>query len=133
MIIKGWASIFGQSDSDSDVTIPGCFIEDLKQFTFTRPMLLSHQVQQIIGRWELITERQIGDIHGLWCEGTVLDKDTKFWIKEKCLLGLSIGYVGRKEERFDGIRKLQRVELEEISVTAVPMNRAARIMECSEW
>lgn len=133
MIIKGWASVFGQSDSHSDVTIPGCFIEDLKQFAFTRPMLLSHDTQQIIGRWDLIAERQIGDIQGLWCEGTVLDKDAQFWIKEKCLLGLSIGYAGRKEEQVYGIRKLQRVELEEISVTAVPMNRAARITECSEW
>jgi HK97 family phage prohead protease len=125
MIIKGWASVFGESDSHSDVTVKGCFVTDLKQFTYTRPMLLSHDSSKIIGRWDLIREKD----YGLWCEGTVLDEDAQFWIKERGLSGLSIGYAGRQHKQEAGLRKLQVVELEEISVTAVPMNRAARIVE----
>lgn len=125
MIIKGWASVFGESDSQSDVTVKGCFIADLKKFTYIRPMLLAHDAEKIIGRWDLIEERE----YGLWCEGTVLDENAQFWIKEHCLSGLSIGYAGRQTKHEGGLRKLQTVELEEISVTSVPMNRAARIME----
>lgn len=125
MIIKGWASVFGESDSHSDVTVKGCFISDLKKFTYTRPMLLSHDSSKIIGRWDLIEERE----YGLWCEGTVLDEDAQFWIRESCLSGLSIGYAGLQHKRENGLRKLQTVELEEISVTSIPMNRAARIVE----
>jgi HK97 family phage prohead protease len=125
MIIKGWASVFGESDSHNDVTVKGCFVADLKKFTYVRPMLLSHDSSKIIGRWDLIQEKD----YGLWCEGTVLDEDAQFWIREHCLSGLSIGYAGRQEKQEAGLRKLQTVELEEISVTAVPMNRAARIVE----
>lgn len=125
MKIKGWASVFGVSDSHADITMQGCFQEDLEKFTYIRPMLLTHDAQKIIGRWDLIEERE----YGLWCEGTVLDQDAQFWIKENCLSGLSIGYAGRSESTEGGVRHLHKVELEEISVTAVPMNRAARIIE----
>lgn len=125
MIIKGWASVFGESDSHSDITVKGCFRKDLKKFSYTRPMLLSHDPIRIIGRWDIIKEKK----YGLWCEGTVFDKDTQFWIKKNCLSGLSIGYNGRKHKTNDCLRHLTEIELEEISVTSVPVNRAARIME----
>lgn len=125
MIIKGWASVFGESDSHDDVTVKGCFVSDLKKFTFTRPMLLCHESTKIIGRWDLIEEREFG----LWCEGTILDEEIQFLVKEQCLSGLSIGYVSRQHKRESGLRKLQVIELEEISLTPVPMNRAARIVE----
>jgi len=125
MIIKGWASVWGECDSHSDITVKGSFKKDLKKFTYTRPMLLHHEKSQIIGRWDLIKEKK----YGLWCEGTVLDDDAIFWIKEHCLSGLSIGYAGRSEDRKRGLRRLKRLELEEISVTSIPANRAARIME----
>jgi len=125
MIIKGWASVWGECDSHSDITVKGCFVKDLKEFTYTRPMLLSHEKNAVIGRWDLIKEKK----YGLWCEGTVFDKDAIFWIGEHCLSGLSIGYAGRNHSISRGLRKLKRVELEEISVTAVPANRSARIME----
>jgi len=125
MIIKGWASVWGECDSHSDITVRGCFKKDLRKFDYTRPMLLHHDKDQIIGRWDLIEEKK----HGLWCEGTVFDKNAMFWIREHCLSGLSIGYVGRSEETKRGLRKLKRLELEEISVTSIPSNRACRILE----
>lgn len=125
IIIKGWASVFGEIDSQSDVTVKGCFKKDLKKFTYTRPMLLNHDPDKIVGRWDLIKEKK----YGLWCEGTVFDKDAQFWIKEHCLSGLSIGYSDISESRRQGLRDLKTVELEEISITTVPMNRSARIME----
>lgn len=129
MIIKGWGSVFNEHDSNDDMTIKGSFVADLKTNTFVRPILFSHDVKHVIGVWDLIEERDFG----LWCEGRILDEGMKDLIKEKALTGLSMGYRGIKVKHEMGSRKLLEVELEEVSLTAVPMCRSARIVECSAW
>jgi HK97 family phage prohead protease len=129
MQIKGWASVFGEIDSHDDVTIKGCFKSDLKKFTYVRPMLISHDSLKVVGKWDIVKEKK----YGLWCVGTVFDDDAKFWIRKHCLSGLSISYSANRVSYENGTRILESISLEEISIVAVPINRACRIIKCSGW
>ena len=125
MIIKGWASVFGEIDIESEVIVKGCFKKDLKKLTFARPMLLEHNTDKVIGRWDLIKEKE----YGLWCEGTVFDETTQFWIDKCGISGLSVLLNEVKKKRINGLWYHVKGEIEEISVCCTPMNRTARIVE----
>lgn len=140
---SGYGAVFGNVDSYGDVIVPGAFKATLKEWRGQKdlpPMLLQHggwgmvDTDSIpIGKWTKMEE----DDTGLRVEGRLINLDTDLGkrvygaMKEGVLKGMSIGYrakkftLGTKPE--EPRRKLEMVDLIELSVVTFPANGKARI------
>ena len=128
---EGYASVFGQMDLGRDVVMPGAFARSLGERGPGGVRLLwQHDPDRPIGAWESLTE----DRHGLFVRGR-LDPDlpqaqtARRLISAGRIDGLSIGYrtqIARREPA-TGLRRLERVDLWEISVVAFPLLPQARL------
>jgi uncharacterized protein len=130
-IFEGYASLFGVADLGKDVVMPGAFADSLKKRGPADVRLLwQHDPSEPIGRWLAMEEDRRGlrvrgklnlaverarEIHALMCDGGVD--------------GLSIGFrVERaRAERPTGLRRLEKLDLWEISVVTFPMLPGARV------
>lgn len=123
----GYASVFDVMDSDGDVMTQ-------KAFAPLDPdnppkMLWQHDMQQPIGKWEVL---QV-DKKGLWVEGRLFlevqkAREAYTLLKEGVLDGLSIGFFANKTvPRAEGGRYILAAEVVEISLVTFPANPEARI------
>ena len=132
-LIAGYASVFnGEPDSYGDVIAPGCFADSLAEHRRkgTSPVMLwSHDQSQPVGTWTSIIE----DGTGLAVKGQLVLKtragaEAYELLKAGSVNGLSIGYREIKGTNLPGgIRRLDAVDLQEISIVALPAASDARI------
>ncbi|KIC17515.1 HK97 family phage prohead protease [Leisingera sp. ANG-Vp] len=130
--IKGYASLFGQTDQGGDVVKRGAYaasLKALKEQGRTVKMLWQHDPAQPIGVWDEVREDQ----RGLFVRGRILTATPKgaeaaALIEAGAIDGLSIGYRTVKSTRGqDGSRHLTQVELWEVSLVTFPMLPTARV------
>ncbi|HVV94717.1 MAG TPA: HK97 family phage prohead protease [Hyphomicrobiales bacterium] len=128
--IAGYASLFGAIDLGGDLVVPGAFAASLR----TRGargirMLFQHDPGEPIGTWEAIRE----DVRGLWVEGRLAlgvgrAREVLALLRQGAVDGLSIGFKAERARRDRaGIRRLERVDLWEISVVTFPMLPGAKV------
>lgn len=140
---SGYGAMFGNVDSYGDVIAPGAFKASLKEWGREKklpPMLLQHGGWGMtdsdglpIGVWTRMDE----DNAGLKVEGRLINLDTDRGksvygaMKEGALDGLSIGYRAKKftlgTKPDEPRRKLEMVDLVEVSVVTFPANGKARV------
>ena len=128
---EGYASLFGREDMGRDVVVRGAFAESLAQRGARGVrMLFQHDPAQPIGVWDEIQE----DAKGLYARGRLMTEVAKArevmtLMKAGALDGLSIGFKALKARRDarSGIRRLEKIDLWEISVVTFPMLPDARI------
>jgi HK97 family phage prohead protease len=140
---SGYGAIFGNVDAYGDVIAPGAFKGTLRDWRAQKklpPMLLQHGGWGMtdsdgipIGVWSEMAE----DEAGLAVKGRLINLDTDRGrqvygaMKEGVLDGLSIGYrakkftMGTKPE--EPRRRLEAVDLMEVSVVTFPANGQARV------
>lgn len=130
-VFEGYASLFNQEDLGGDVILPGAFRESLRaRRAGGIKMLFQHDPNQPIGVWLKLTE----DARGLYVEGRLMvevekAREVLALMRAGALDGLSIGFKtvkGRRDAR-SGVRRLERVDLWEISVVTFPMLPEARV------
>lgn len=132
-LIEGLASPFGGSpDRVRDIVAPGAFTRSLAEHKArgTMPaMLLSHDPAAVAGAWESVVETPQGlTVAGRLTLGTTTGDETYALARSKALTGLSIGFRTVKATRLPGgIRRLDEVDLYEISLVAVPASPNATI------
>ncbi len=132
-LIEGLASPFGGSpDRVRDIVAPGAFARSLAEHKArgTMPaMLLSHDPAAVAGTWEAMTETPAGlTVSGRLALGTTTGDDAHTLAKTKAVTGLSIGFRTLKATRLPGgIRRLDEVDLLEVSLVAVPASPSALI------
>jgi HK97 family phage prohead protease len=125
--IEGWASTFGNTDSQNDIVMPGAFAESLK--TRMPKMLWQHNSDQPCGIWDSATETP----QGLYVKGRVLNtsigNDAYELLKAGAIDTMSIGYsvIDATWDYESGIRSLKEVELWEVSLVTFPANEQAKI------
>jgi Escherichia/Staphylococcus phage prohead protease len=130
-VFEGYASLFGEADLGKDVVMPGAFRDSLRKRTAAHVRLLwQHDPGQPIGRWLSIAE----DIRGLRVRGRLnlavgQARDIHALMRDGAVDGLSIGFrVERaRAERPTGLRRLEKLDLWEISVVTFPMLPGARV------
>lgn len=130
-VISGYAATWGRPDSFGDIWIKGAFAASLEQHRAngTRPLMLwAHDPTNPIGVWESFTE----DNTGLKVEGRlVLDatagRDAFALLKAGAVDGLSVGFRTVKAATIKGGRRVEAVELIEVSLVARPAQGAARV------
>ncbi|MCB1522114.1 MAG: HK97 family phage prohead protease [Hyphomicrobiaceae bacterium] len=128
---EGYASVFGREDLGRDVVLRGAFAETIA----TRGargirMLFQHDPAQPIGVWDAIEE----DAKGLFVRGRLTPdvaraREVLALMRAGAIDGLSIGFRALKARRDakSGIRRIEKVDLWEISVVTFPMLPDARI------
>ncbi|HZH12469.1 MAG TPA: HK97 family phage prohead protease [Microvirga sp.] len=130
-VFEGYASLFGIADLGKDVVMPGAFTDSLRKREASAVRLLwQHDPATPIGRWLSIEE----DRRGLRVRGKLnlavgQARDIHALMREGAVDGLSIGFrVERaRAERPTGLRRLEKLDLWEISIVTFPMLPGARV------
>ncbi len=128
---EGYASLFNREDLSHDIVLPGAFSESLRQRgPHGVKMLFQHDANQPIGVWAALKE----DARGLYAQGRLMPEVAKArevhaLMRAGALDGLSIGFrtVKGRRDRASGVRRLEKVDLWEISVGTFPLLPEARI------
>ena len=133
-LIEGYASVFGGIDRHGDTIRPGAYAASLTRHKSAGSlplMLWSHRQDSPIGRWLDVRE----DARGLLVEGrlnlkTQAGSDAFEHLSAGDLNGLSIGYriAPNGAKQVGGVNELSRVELEEVSLVALPADADARVL-----
>lgn len=129
----GLASTFTE-DLGGDVIVPGAFRKTLAEHAASGVpivMLRDHDRTQPVGVWEAIVETAKGlEVTGRLTLAVEKARETLALLRDGALTGLSIGYQTRDASRDPktGVRRLERVDLHEISLVAMPMNPLARVV-----
>jgi HK97 family phage prohead protease len=130
-VVEGYASLFGELDQARDMVMPGAFRETLRLRGLRRiPMLFQHDPAQPVGIWLELRE----DGRGLFARGRLIPevaraKELLALVRAGAIDGLSIGFrtvKGRVDPR-SRIRKLDQIDLWEISIVTFPLLTGARV------
>ena len=130
-VFEGYASLFGIADLGKDVISPGAFADSLaRRGAGGVRMLWQHDPAEPIGRWLSIAE----DARGLRVRGQLnlaveRARELRALMTDGAVDGLSIGFrVERaRADKRAGLRRLERVDLWEISLVTFPMLPGARV------
>ena len=135
-VFEGYASLFGLADLGNDVVMPGAFADSLKKRGVRDVRLLwQHDPAQPIGRWILIEEDRRGlRVRGKLNLAVERAREIHALMRDGAVDGLSIGFrVERaRAERPTGLRRLEKLDLWEISVVTFPMLPDARVESVKE-
>ena len=127
----GYASLFNKEDMGHDIVLPGAFRESLEmRGPAGIKMLFQHNPSEPIGVWEQLTE----DARGLYVRGRLMldvarSREVLSLMRAGALDGLSIGFraINGRRDAKSGIRRLEKVDLWEISIVTFPLLPEARI------
>ncbi len=130
-VFEGYASLFDREDLGRDVVVRGAFHDSLSQRGAAGVrMLFQHDPSQPIGVWSQLEE----DGKGLFARGRLTSeasraREVMALMKAGAIDGLSIGFRALKSRRDarSGVRRIEKVDLWEISVVTFPMLPDARI------
>jgi HK97 family phage prohead protease len=129
--IEGYASLFGEVDQARDMVLAGAFTQTLRQRGVRRiPMLFQHDPAEPVGVWLELRE----DFRGLYARGRLIPevvraRELLALVRAGAVDGLSIGFrtvKGRIDPK-TRIRKLEQVDLWEISIVTFPLLTSARV------
>lgn len=133
-IISGYASIFGELDTQGDRVAVGAFTKSLQAFQRNKrwpKMLWQHDPDHPIGQWTSLKE----DERGLYVEGALLlevqkGREAYTFLKQNIIDGLSIGYrvVEAQKNRETQERILVEVDLVEVSLVTFAASEQAKIL-----
>lgn len=122
--IAGYASVFGRPDSGGDVVVPGAFAEAQAPL----PLLWQHDIREPVGFVETLRE----DGRGLRVTARIVaagkGAQAAALVRAGALDGLSFGYRVKAAAPLPGGRRLERLEIIEVSLVTFPMQREARVL-----
>jgi len=128
---EGYASLFHREDLAGDVVIPGAFADSIGQRGAAGiKLLFQHDASQPLGVWTALRE----DARGLYAKGRLMPevaraREVHALMRAGALDGLSIGFrtVKSRRDRASGLRRLEKIDLWEISIVTFPLLPEARI------
>ena len=128
---EGYASLFSVPDLGKDVVEPGAFHQSLARRGLAGVKLLwQHDPAEPLGRWLSLAE----DRRGLFVRGRLSlavarAREIHALMRDGAIDGLSIGFRPEKArtEPRTGLRRLERVDLWEVSIVTFPMLPQARV------
>ena len=135
-VFEGLASTFGAPDLSGDVIEPGAFRASLQRPRGVK-MLWQHDPRAPIGVWDRIAETGAGlSVKGRLVLDVQQAREALALLRAGALDALSIGFSvpkgGWTFDRDTAVRRLNRIDLWEISVVTFPANPEARIARVKE-
>jgi HK97 family phage prohead protease len=130
-VVEGYASLFGEIDQARDMVMPGAFTRTLATRGVRRvPMLFQHDPAEPIGVWLELREDHLGlKARGKLIPDVQRSREIFALVRDGAIDGLSIGFrtvKGRVDPR-SRVRKLDQVDLWEISIVTFPLLAGARV------
>jgi HK97 family phage prohead protease len=128
---EGLGAVFHNVDLGGDRIVPGAFAATLEAYKRedSRPaMLWSHDPAEPLGAWIDLHETKEGlAVRGQLAMDAPRARSAHSLMKIDAL-GMSIGYKATDfDYDRDGVRELKRLDLYEVSLVSMPMNRRARV------
>jgi uncharacterized protein len=128
---EGYASLFGREDLGRDVVLPGAFRDSIAaRGPSGVRMLFQHNPAEPIGIWEMLME----DTKGLFVRGRLMPtvaraREVLSLMRAGAIDGLSIGFrtIKAHRDRLRGVRRIEKIDLWEISIVTFPLLPEARI------
>lgn len=129
---EGYASTFDVVDLGDDIVVKGAYAKSLRERGARGiKMLHAHDPCEPIGVWEDLREDDVG----LFARGRLLiddiakSREVYALMKAGAIDGLSIGYrvINASRDPSTSARRLEEVDLREISVVTFPMNETSLI------
>lgn len=128
---EGYASLFRIADLGKDVVEPGAFRESLgRRGAAGIRMLWQHDPTEPIGRWLELREDSRGlHVRGRLSLAVARARELHALMRDGAVDGLSIGFRSQRarSEPRSGLRRLEKVDLWEISLVTFPMLPQARV------
>lgn len=123
--IAGYAALIGIPDAANDIIAQGAFHRTLAERREPLPLLWQHRPEQRIGTVEFAEE----DARGLRVIARIeaLESRAAAELKAGAVSGLSFGYRARLYRRTETGRRLEDIELLEISLVTHPLQHGARV------
>ena len=127
LVFEGYASVFNGVDSYGDTISPGAYEKTLKNRE--RPVALRwNHYGPVIGKYMEVYEDEKGlYVRGELTKGHSVAEDAAALLRHGAISGLSIGYIAKDYEETNFGRKLNEIELVEISLVEEPADNAARV------
>ena len=129
-VFEGYASTFGNIDNGMDIVARGAFQKSLGNRKVR--MLWQHDLTQPIGVWDSIEETE----RGLYVKGRISKevqkgREAMALMRMGALDSMSIGVVTKQasQEGNGSVRRLDEVDLYEISLVTFPMNEKATVTD----
>ena len=126
--IAGYASVFAVPDKGGDVVMPGAFAGAAAPI----PLLWQHKTDEPIGFVDSLKE----DGRGLRITARIVAQgrgaEAAALVRAGAIDGLSFGYRVKAASPARGGRRLERLELVEVSLVTFPMQREARVLGWQE-
>jgi HK97 family phage prohead protease len=130
-LFEGYASLFGIADLGRDVVERGAFRDSLlRRGPAGVKLLWQHDPAEPIGRWLSLVEDGRGlRVRGQLTLAVARAREIHALMREGAVDGLSIGFRSERArtEPRTGLRRLERVDLWEISLVTFPMLPQARV------
>jgi len=128
-IIKGYASMFNNKDSDGDIITKGAYTKTLQENSERIAFLYQHNMNQPIGKPMSMKE----DEKGLFIEAKISDsslgKDVKTMVSEGILKEFSVGFIPIKEDLQKDVNYIKEIKLFEFSLVTLAANPLAKVTE----
>lgn len=127
---EGYASTFGNVDRVGDYLVKGAFGNDIKAKNI--PILWNHDSNQVLGGYKSLKEDEKGlFVKGELNLGVTKAVEARALMKAGHLRHMSIGYATLDDEWDPELRAraLKKVNLFEVSLTAIPANLKAGITD----
>jgi uncharacterized protein len=126
--VAGYASVFDVADRSGDVVVRGAFAEAAAPL----PLLWQHRADEPIGFVEALSE----DGRGLRITARIVAQgrgaEAAALVRAGAITGLSFGYRVKAASAVRTGRRLERLELVEVSLVTFPMQREARVLGWQE-
>jgi HK97 family phage prohead protease len=130
-VFTGYASVFGGVDSYGDTITKGAFAETIEQRKRPVRMFYGHSPGRVIGKWLDMKEDDTGlFVRGEFTPGNTDAANVYASMKHGAVDGLSIGFripTGGAEDIEEGGRRINKIDLVEISVVSMPADDSAVI------
>jgi len=128
-IVKGYASIFGNMDSDGDIITSGAYSKTIRENKSRIKYLYQHDMNKPLGKMNDLYEDQKGLVFEAEIPKTQLGKDVIELMKAGVITENSVGILPIQKQMKEGYREISEVKLYEVSAVTLAANDQAMILD----
>lgn len=128
-IVKGYASVFGNKDSDGDIIMAGAYKKTIQENRNRIKYLYQHDLDKPLGKMIMLEEDQKGLMFEAEVPKTQLGRDVLQLMMAGVITENSVGIMPIQREMRDGYREISEVKLYEVSAVTLAANDQAMILD----
>ena len=128
-IVKGYASVFNNVDSDNDIIKSGAYKKTIAENGKRVKYLYQHDMDKPIGKMVHLEEDEKGLVFEAQIAKTQLGMDVIELIKAGVITENSVGILPIQKEMINGKREITEVKLYEVSAVTLAANDQAMILD----